>query len=118
MTALPEPIAWPEDLTWVLKALKRTTFQNFKETEMQAGNIRRRPLHPPMEGFSGSVVLNEKDWNALNRLIQSAQISEIIAPDTRQPVKVKFRDEPFVETKSFKIGGPTTRTVRIQLVVQ
>jgi hypothetical protein len=103
---------WPAELNEMLIGLKRGSHQEFDESNMNAGNVRRRPKGLPIPTLSGSVTLNEKEWAALSQL-NKAPRSFFRIDDSL----LSFISEPEM-TKTTMVNSETSRTVKINLLVR
>ena len=61
-----EIFGWPEQLHHVLDRLERTMHQEFAETQMDDGSVRRSAMTSPMSAFKGNVLLSRAERAALD----------------------------------------------------
>ncbi|MDP2377813.1 hypothetical protein [Reyranella sp.] len=107
-----EPAAWPSSIAWILDELKESTHQNFRETQMDGGNVRRRPISSKVPILTGEVQLDEGAWRTLQT--HSDLSAGTFLCGNRQ---VSFWTAPVVLQKTTRAGRPgeTGYVVRIVL---
>lgn len=105
-----EPVAWPASLTWVLDGLETTTHQEFHETKMESGHVRKRAVSPRRAALKGAVRMNTKMWEALKTL-SNGPANVFSWGDKR----LTFIKPPFLKTEHFNVKEPGKNSVTIEI---
>lgn len=105
--------AWPPSLEWIFDELKPTKLQRFTTFQPDAGPSIRRPKHSAVDGLEGTVEITEKQW----KILPKAGLWSAPNPRTGKQMVIGLWDEPFVERSTTVDGVPTTRLVRLAIVV-
>lgn len=111
-------IDWPEEIAWISQYLEAYESQQFKVTQMEAGEI-RRPLGMPRTQYRATVELDEREYSILRDIARSiVRVRRPVSDDleaVRFAVSEDGRQTPLKLQESFVMGGPKTYTVRIDL---
>ena len=111
-------LRWPEQLNRALGHLERTTHQDFIETRMDSGHVRRSPKTTPIPIFKGIVSLSRDERVPLDEFFSVASAGRHFSfqdPSTGEKVYAAFMQAPFDREIRSIVGGDTTYLVEITL---
>src|SRR5690242_10629664 len=73
-------VQWPKEISWVLKQLEPYKYREYRVTQMEEGEI-RRPIGSPRTQYGATVILNDREWNALRSIRNSYVLARLPGDD-------------------------------------
>ena len=109
-------LKWPGQLRHIVDHLERTTDQDFINTPMENGSVKRRPATTPYPVFKGTVLLSRAEKTALDEFYDISQRHHFSFEETNSQATVyaTFKDKPFVQAQRI-VGSDVSYDVIIVL---
>ena len=110
-------LKWPDQISRVLDHLERTTHQDFHETPMDDGSIKRRPVTSPIPVLTGTVSMTAAEKRLLQSFFDAARGHHFSFEDPKSKALAyaTFVKPPFDRSTHILVGSRTTYDVDIVL---
>ena len=110
-------LKWPDKLNHILDCLESTTHQEFRDTRMDDGSVKRALISSPMPLFKGQVSLSYGEKTVLDVFFEESAGRHFMFqyPPTGKTVYATFMKQPFIREQKLVVGANSSYIIEILL---